>query len=82
MVDLRDEWQLGDRQSRGSLDSIAKHLGLGGKTGDGKAFAELWRTDRKQATAYLHNDVELTARVAGVLGVTGVLGVVPDDLGF
>ena len=27
MVDLRDGWQLGDRQARGSLDSIAKHLG-------------------------------------------------------
>jgi len=82
MVDLRDYWQLGDRQSRGSLDSIAKHLGLGGKNGDGKDFAELWRSDREKAIAYLRNDVELTARIAGVLGVTGVLGVVPDDLGF
>ena len=82
MVDLRDNWQLGDRQSRGSLDSISKHLGLGGKNGDGKAFAELWRTDREQAVAYLRNDVELTARVAGVLGVTGVLGMVPDELPY
>ena len=82
MVDLRDNWQLGDRQSRGSLDSISKHLGLGAKNGEGKAFAELWRTDREQAVAYLRNDVELTARVAGVLGVTGVLGMVPDELPY
>lgn len=82
MVDLRDSWQLGDRQSRGSLDSIAKHLGLGSKNGDGKAFAELWRTDREKAVGYLRNDLELTARIAGVLGVTGVLGAVPDELPY
>ena len=82
MVDLRDYWQLGDRQARGSLDSISKHLGLGAKNGDGKAFAELWRTDREEAVAYLQNDVELTARVAGVLGVTGVLGAVPEELPY
>jgi hypothetical protein len=69
VIDLRDGWQLGDRQARGSLDSIAKHLGVGGKTGDGSAFAELWRNDRGLAEAYLRNDVELTARVAGALGI-------------
>ena len=69
IVDLRDAWQLGDRQARGSLDSIAKHLGVGAKNGDGKAFAELWRTDRKQAEAYLRNDIALTAKIADVLGV-------------
>lgn len=69
MVDLREAWQLGDRQARGSLDSIAKHLGVGAKNGEGKAFAELWRTDRKQAEAYLRNDLELTARIAHALGV-------------
>jgi hypothetical protein len=82
MVDLRDGWQLGDRQARGSLDSIAKHLGLGGKNGDGKAFAELWRSDREKAAAYLRNDLELTARIAGALGVTGQLGAVPDELPY
>ena len=69
MVDLREVWQLGDRQARGSLDSIAKHLGIGAKNGDGKAFAELWLKDRAQALAYLRNDLDLTAKVAEALGV-------------
>ena len=69
LVDLRDVWQLGDRQARGSLESVARHLGVGAKNGDGKAFAELWRSDRKQAEAYLRNDVELTAKVAHALEI-------------
>ena len=69
VVDLRDLWQLGDRQARGSLDTIARHLGVGAKNGDGKAFAELWLNDRPKAEAYLRNDIELTAKVADVLGV-------------
>ena len=68
MIDLRDAWQLGDRQARGSLDVIAKHLGVGTKNGNGADFAKLWQTDRKQALAYLKNDLELTARVAEALG--------------
>ena len=69
VVDLRDCWQLGDRQARGSLDSIARHLGVGAKNGDGQAFAELWQSDRKSAEEYLRNDIELTALVADALGV-------------
>ena len=71
MVDLRDGWQLGDRMARGSLDVIAKHLGVGAKNGDGKAFAEMWASDRAQAVAYLRNDVQLTAKVADVLACRG-----------
>lgn len=71
MVDLRDAWQLGDRQARGSLDSIAKHLGVGAKNGNGADFAALWQSDRAKALAYLKNDLELTARVAEALGVMG-----------
>lgn len=70
IIDLRDCWQLGDRQARGSLDSISRHLGVGAKNGDGKAFAELWQTDRKQAEAYLRNDLELTVKVAHALNIT------------
>jgi 3'-5' exonuclease len=69
MVDLREEWQLGDRQARGSLDTIARHLGVGQKNGCGEDFARLWQTDREKAIAYLRNDLELTARIAQALGV-------------
>lgn len=69
LVDLRDAWQLGDRQARGSLDTIARHLGVGAKNGEGKAFAELWQNDRPKAEAYLRNDIELTAKVANALGI-------------
>ena len=68
ILDLRDVWQLGDRQARGSLDAIARHLGIGGKNGDGKEFAKLWQSDRQKAVAYLKNDLELTARIAESLG--------------
>ena len=68
MIDLRDAWQLGDRQARGSLDAIAKHLGVGAKNGNGADFAKLWETDRAAAVEYLKNDLELTAKIADVLG--------------
>lgn len=68
MVDLRDAWQLGDRQARGSLDVIAKHLGIGAKNGSGADFAKLWQSDRAKAVEYLRNDLELTARLADALG--------------
>ena len=69
MIDLRDAWQMGDRQARGSLDAIAKHLGIGAKTGNGADFAKLWQSDRAKAVEYLRNDLELTAKLAEVLGV-------------
>ena len=71
MVDLREAWQLGDRQARGSLDTIAKHLGVGDKTGNGADFAKLWQSDRAKAVDYLRNDLELTAKLAEVMGAVG-----------
>ena len=67
MIDLRDAWQLGDRLARGSLDVVAKHLGVGAKNGNGADFAKLWQSDRAKAVDYLRNDLELTARVADAL---------------
>ena len=69
MIDLRDAWQMGDRQARGSLDAIAKHLGIGSKNGSGAEFAKLWQSDRAKAVEYLRNDLDLTAKLAEVLGV-------------
>ena len=68
MIDLRDAWQLGDRQARGSLDVVARHLGVGAKNGSGAEFAKLWQSDRAKAVEYLRNDLHLTARVAEALG--------------
>lgn len=69
ITDLRDVWQCGDRQAHGSLDTIAKHLGVGAKTGDGSDFGKLWQTNREQAVAYLRNDLVLTQAIAKKLGV-------------
>jgi len=68
IVDLRDTWQLGNRQAHGSLDAICKFLGLGEKLGDGKDFARLLVEDREQAVAYLKHDLELTRLLAQRLG--------------
>lgn len=68
VTDLRELWQLGDRQAIGSLDTISKHLGVGAKMGSGKDFSVLWSSDREKATAYLKNDLELTALIARRLG--------------
>jgi hypothetical protein len=69
IVDLRDVWQMGDRQAPGSLDTIARHLGVGAKTGSGADFSALWASDRAAALAYLRNDLELTKLIAERLGV-------------
>ncbi|HZR17850.1 MAG TPA: ribonuclease H-like domain-containing protein [Verrucomicrobiae bacterium] len=69
MIDLREEWQLGDRQARGSLDAIARHLGVGKKNGHGEDFSRLWREDRLKAVDYLRTDLELTLGVAQALRV-------------
>lgn len=69
IVDLRDSWQLGDRQAHGSLNSIAKHLGVGEKTGSGKDFAALLISDRAKAMEYLNTDLILCAKVAERMGV-------------
>lgn len=69
MVDLREMWQMGDRQAHGSLDAVARHLGIGCKNGHGEDFALLWREDRDQALAYLRTDLELTAGIAASLQI-------------
>lgn len=69
ITDLRDVWQCGDRQAPGSLDAVAKHLGIGSKTGSGKDFANLWKSDRPKAIEYLKNDLDMTAEIAKRFGV-------------
>lgn len=68
-IDLRNVWQLGDKQAEGSLDAIAKHFGVGAKTGNGKDFAALWKSDKAAALKYLENDLQLLVSVAKRMGV-------------
>lgn len=65
LIDLQDEWQLntGDPKKI-SLNTLAKFMGLGSKTGEAKDFHLLWNSDRPKAVAYLENDLRLTAALA------------------
>ena len=68
-VDLRSLWQLGDKQySMGGLNGLSKFLGAGEKNGDGAAFANLWKTDKDAALAYLKNDLSITKACAERMG--------------
>lgn len=69
LVDLREVWQMGDRQAHGSLDLISKHFGVGSKSGTGKDFAILWDQDRSKAIEYVKNDLALTAAIAQRMAV-------------
>lgn len=62
-VDLMEVWACGNREQRISLDKLARLLNVGGKSGSGKFFAELYQTDRKSAIEYLKHDLEITEGV-------------------
>lgn len=69
-VDLMDVWGCGSREMV-ALDTLAKACGLAGKPDgiNGGMFAELLRTNRPQAIAYLKNDLAMTWGVASQLQV-------------
>lgn len=67
-ADLMKIWA-GETLDRISLDTAARLFKLGAKTGSGKDFAELLKTDRDAAMAYLRQDIELTRKVAKAMGV-------------
>lgn len=69
VLDLRDTWQMGDRQCHGSLDTISQFLGVGKKTGNGKDFAALLETDRAAALEYCAHDLRLTHALAKRMGI-------------
>jgi hypothetical protein len=61
IIDLREEWLMGDRQpSKGTsgLDAVAKFLGLPAKLGSGKDLPSM---TVEQRLAYLTRDLEITA---------------------
>lgn len=64
-MDLQSMALFGRRDREGySLDKVCRSLGLQGKSGSGKDFAELLRTDRAAAEAYLLNDIACTRSLA------------------
>jgi len=69
-IDLREVWQLGDRnESTGGLNGLAKAFGCGEKLGSGKHFGKLWNEDREAALAYALQDIALTEAIAMKMGV-------------
>ena len=69
-VDLMELFKAGSWQEKFvSLNTAAKFLGCGEKTGSGADFAALWQSDRAAAIAYLENDLRLTEGVARRMGV-------------
>tara|TARA_Y100000310_G_scaffold199678_1_gene199694 strand:+ start:9017 stop:9655 length:639 start_codon:yes stop_codon:yes gene_type:complete len=71
-VDLMDMWTLGtyrvESQNRISLNNLAKHLGLEGKTGTGDKFWSLFQVNQKEALEYAKRDVELLAEIYDKIG--------------
>jgi len=63
LVDARELWTFGDRQCEGSLDTVARFLGVGQKSGNGADFAALLKSDPDKAIEYLRNDLRITAAV-------------------
>ena len=65
-TDLMRVWCGENSQDRVKFDTVARWLGLGGKTDPegGKNFAKLWKEDRMKAIEYLTRDVDLTRQVA------------------
>lgn len=62
--DLRETWQLGDRQAGGSLDKICRMLGIGEKLGNGADFGALLASDPVKASEYCLRDLQLTKGLA------------------
>ena len=82
-LDLYKLWQLGDARGGGKLDTIARALGLAGKTGNhGAEFGRLWRSadpaERTAAAEYLHQDVRLCQALRERLAFAFVLAAPAD----
>lgn len=69
--DTQETWLCGKRwgSEPASLDVLDKFFGGEGKNGNGADFAKLFETDLPAALDYLRNDLVMTARVAGCMGV-------------
>jgi hypothetical protein len=63
-IDIMNLWQCGNREQTINLNSLAKFVGLPGKSGSGADFAEWFKTEPERAKAYLTQDLELTKQIA------------------
>ena len=63
-IDTMEVWGAGERGARISLDNLSRALGVGKKSGSGKDFAALYRSNREEALAYLRQDLALAAACA------------------
>jgi len=68
-VDTMELWGAGERNAMISLDTLARALGVGQKTGSGSEFGAMWEADKDKAVEYCANDLELTRRVAERMGL-------------
>ena len=63
VVDLREQWLGADYRGEGTLDDLAKFLGIEGKTAgmDGSQVFDYWQAGRiNEVSEYCRRDVELT----------------------
>ena len=60
IIDLFEDWQLGNREVTGGLDLVSKAVLGRGKTGHGKDFWALLQTNPLEALEYLAEDCALT----------------------
>lgn len=68
-IDLHEEWQLGDNQTKLSLANAAKAFGIEGKRdNEGAGFHRLWRENKMAALQYCQNDLIITAQIARRMG--------------
>lgn len=72
-IDLRKLWKAGRYQATGTLDSICRACGIGGKPDgiDGSMFAELYfdPARRDEALKYLLNDLDMPRKLAERMGI-------------
>lgn len=60
IIDLYEDWQLGDREVKGGLDLVSKTVLGRGKTGNGADFWPLLQTNPLEALEYFAEDCALT----------------------
>jgi|SRR6185503_5500418 len=70
LVDAMTVWNMSHQHVSGSgLGAVALALGVGEKSGDGKDFAELLKTDPDKAKEYAVNDVNLLRKIVERMGI-------------